>query len=422
MTQPHTVETGTREEDHPLPVEGVRVCDFSWIVAGPQATRILADLGADVVKVENESYLDSMRVGLQADPERPSYNGSGFYSNFNRNKKGITANIHHPKGREVVERLIAQSDVVVENFSAGAFERMGFGWDRLRELKPDIIYVSLSGFGHLGRDASYVTWGPTAQAVSGCTQMSGLPDQPPAGWGFSYLDHSAGYYGAIAILMALHHRRRTGEGQRVDMSQIETGMVLCGVPVLDYQVNGRDYVRIGNRSRYPELAPHNTYRCRDDETDRWIAIVCESEEHWAALCEVLAATEIASDARFATNESRKQHEDALDAAITSLTREREPFELMYALQARGVPAGVCQRTDDKMERDPQLRARGFYRSAPHTEMGEHRFEGLPVTFSAARWRMERGAPCVGEDTFEVLTTLLGYSPEEVVAMQSEAAV
>jgi benzylsuccinate CoA-transferase BbsF subunit len=418
----------------PLPLEGVRVCDFSWIVAGPQATRILADLGADVIKVENESYLDSMRLGLQANPAEPSYNGSGFHSNFNRNKRGITANIHHPRGREAVERLLAQSDVVIENFSAGAFARMGFSWERLQEINPRLVYVSLSGFGHTGPDQSYVTWGPTAQAVSGATQMSGLPDQPPAGWGYSYLDHTAGYYGAIAILMALHHRDRTGEGQHVDMAQIETGMVLTGVPVLDAQVNGRDYVRAGNRSRYPAIAPHGAYRCAADtraepsmsdydvQDDNWITIVAETEEQWAALCEVLQAPELASDERFASNESRKANEDALDAAITERTRQRDAFELMYALQAAGVPAGACQRYDDKLERDPQHAAREFYRTAPHEVLGEHRFEGYPVRFSNARWRMDHGAPLVSEHTAEVLMDLLGFTSEELAEMIGEAAV
>ena len=407
-------------DDRPLPLEGIRICDFSWIVAGPQATRILADLGAEVIKVESETRLDSLRLGLQSDPARPSVNGSGMHSNFNRNKLSVTPNIHHPEGREVVERLIANSDAVVENYSAGTFERMGFGWDRLQELNPSIIYLSLSGYGHLGRDAAYVTWGPTAQAVSGASAMSGLPQQPPAGWGFSYLDHTAGYYGAIALLLALHNRRRSGEGQHVDMSQIETGMVLGAVPILDAQINGRTYERIGNRSRYPAVAPHNTYRCAGD--DRWIAIVVESEPQWHGLCQVLALDALLADARFAHNAARKRNEDELDAAIAAATAARDPFDLMVDLQERGVPAGVCQRTDDKMERDPQLQARGFYRSAPHAELGEHRFEGLPMQFSGARWRIERGAPLVGEHTHDVLTRLLGYSESDLAAMAEEAAI
>jgi crotonobetainyl-CoA:carnitine CoA-transferase CaiB-like acyl-CoA transferase len=277
-------------EPRPLPLAGIRVVDFSWVVAGPQATRILADLGAQVIKVENEAHVDSQRVGPElTDP--PNHNLNAAFNNFNRNKLGITVNLHHPGGREVVEKLIALSDVVVENFSPGAFERMGFSWERLQQINPTIIYESLSGFGHLGRDTSYVTWGPTAQAVSGVTAMSGLPGHPPAGWGFSYLDHTAGYYGAIAILMALHHRKRTGEAQYIDVSQVETGMVLCGVPMLDYQVNGREYAMQGNHSRWPAVAPHSVYRCKDSlhGEDRWIAVVAESEEQWQALCAVFWA-------------------------------------------------------------------------------------------------------------------------------------
>ena len=406
--------------DLPLPLDDIRVTDFSWIVAGPQATRILADLGADVVKVENESYLDSMRIGMRQDPDNPSLNRSGFHSNLSRNKRSITANLFHPKGREVVERLLAVSDVVIENYSAGAFARMGFPWERLQEINPSLIYVSVSGFGHVGRDASYGTWGPSAQAVSGATAMSGLPDHPPAGWGFSYLDHSAGYYAAIAALMALHHRARTGEAQHVDMSQIETGMAVSAVPMLDYQVNGRSYERIGNRSRYPATAPHNTYRCAGD--DRWIAIAVDDDAQWARLCEVLDLESLRDDPRFADMAARKTHEDALDTAIAAVTIERDPFDLMIALQELGVPAGVCQRTDDKQERDPQLADRGFYPTATHAELGEHRFEGLPMQFSSARWRMDRGAPLLGEHNHEVLTELLGYDEAEFASMVSELAI
>jgi crotonobetainyl-CoA:carnitine CoA-transferase CaiB-like acyl-CoA transferase len=407
----------------PLPLTGVRVADFSWIVAGPQATRILADLGAQVIRIENESHLDSMRIGAQAG-EQPSYNRSGVFNNLNRNKLSITANLNHPKGREVVEKLIAVSDVVIENFSAGAFARMGFGWERLQEINPGVIYCSLSGFGHVGRDASYVTWGPTAQAVSGVTCMSGLPDQPPAGWGFSYLDHTAGYYGAIAILMALHHRGLTGEGQYIDISQVETGMVLCGVPMLDYQVNGREYSRVGNRSRWPAIAPHGVYRCKDslEGEDRWIAVAVETEQHWEDLCEVLSGGELAADVRFATNLSRLANQDALDEALTVHTGRFDARELMYLLQARGVPAGTAQNTRDKTELDPQLAWRGFYQEADHPELGMHRFEGLPARFSEASWQIRRGAPCFGEHTLDVLTGLLGYSPEEAADLVAEAAV
>jgi crotonobetainyl-CoA:carnitine CoA-transferase CaiB-like acyl-CoA transferase len=254
--------------------------------------------------------------------------------------------------------------------------------------------------------------------------MSGLPDQPPAGWGFSYLDHTAGYYGAIAALMALNYRRKTGKGQYIDISQIETGMVLNGVPMLDYQVNGREYTRTGNHAPGLGVAPHCVYRCKDilQGEDRWIAIAADTEEQWLELCDVLGAADLVTDERFASNAARLANQDALDEAITVFTRRFDTRELMYLLQARGVPAGAAQNTRDKMEFDPQHAYRGFYQSAPHTELGDHRFEGFPVQFSESRWQMKRGAPCLGEDSMDVLTHILGYSEAEVGDLMAEAAI
>jgi crotonobetainyl-CoA:carnitine CoA-transferase CaiB-like acyl-CoA transferase len=408
----------------PLPLAGIRVADFTWAIAGPQAARVLADLGAEVIRVENEAHLDSSRLGSQGDRETDSYNTRPLFNNLNRNKLSITANLNHPSGRAVVERLIAASDVLVENFSAGVLVRLGLGYDRLRELNPRIIAASLSGFGQTGRDARYITWGHVAGAVSGCAAMSGLPGYEPASWGHSYLDHVAGFHGAIAVLMALRHREQTGAGQYIDISQIETGMTLCGVPVLDFQVNGRPYERVGNRSRHPAVAPHGAYRCRDDEdgNDRWIAVAADTEAQWGALCGALGLDEAASDPRFATNEGRVAHQDVLDALIGARTRGLDALELMYTLQAVGVTAGLAQTARDKLDADPQLAYRGFYPMADHPDLGVHRFEGFPARFSNARWRVDRGAPRLGEHTRDVLTRVLGYSDAEVDALAAEAAV
>jgi crotonobetainyl-CoA:carnitine CoA-transferase CaiB-like acyl-CoA transferase len=413
-----------------LPLRDVRVIDFSWIVAGPQATRILADFGADVIRVEYEGRLDSTRLGMRH-PEAPpdSPNASGMFNNFNRNKRSVTLNLQHPDGQDLFRRLLMVSDVVVENFSATVFERLGWTWEAMAAINPGIIYLSLSGFGHLGRDREHVTWGPTAQAISGLTAMSGLPGHPPAGWGYSYLDHTAGYYGAAAVLLALHHRARTGEGQYIDLAQVETGMVLAGPAMLDYTVNGRGYRkaggRIGNRSRYPRVAPHNAYRCAGDDPNgqgRWVTIACFTEDEWAALVRTMGSPAWAADERFATNAARIRHEDELDAHIASWTCTRDPYDVMFALQAAGVPAGVVQHAGDKQERDPQLRARGFYPEADHPEIGRHAFEGMPVTASRTPWRLRTAAPLLGEHTEAVYRDLLGLSAERLFELRLTAAV
>lgn len=407
-----------------LPLAGVRVVDFSWIVAGPQATRILADFGADVIRVEYAGRIDSIRIGMVA-PDAPpgSFDASGFFSNFSRNKRSITLNINDPAGLDAVKQLLAVSDVVIENYSARVMETKGLSYAEMAAINPALIYISISGYGHQGRDSDYVTWGPTAQAVSGLTHMSGLPGLPAAGWGYSYLDHSAGYYGALAILFALYERNRSGRGQYIDLSQIETGMVQAGPQILDRSVNGRPYRRPGNppgnRSTYPALAPHNTYPCRGE--DRWIAIAVESEAQWATLVEMMEAPSWTRDARFATNAARVANQDALDGLLSAWTRGFDPHDLMLLLQARGVPAGAVQRAKDTQERDPQLAARGFYPEADHALLGQHRFEGVPFAMSRSRWSVERGAPLLGEHNGDVLGGLLGIDEDGVLILTAEAS-
>lgn len=404
------------------PLVGVRIVDLSWIVAGPQATRILADFGAEVIRVEYEGRMDSMRLSLPT--KTNSVNASGFFNNLNRNKLSISLNMNHPKGIDLFKRLVVISDAVVENYSPRVMEGWGLSYEALAALNPRIIYLSVCGFGHSGRDRDYVTWGPTAQALSGLTLMSGLPDAPPAGWGFSYLDHTAGYLGAAALLMALHHRNQTGQGQYIDMSQVETGMVLAGPAFLDFAVNGRPFRRLGNppgnRSEHPRVAPHNTYRCRGE--DRWLAIAVFSDDEWEALCRVMGDPSWCREPRFATNGGRVANEDELDRHIEAWTVNFDPYDLMYMLQAAGVPAGVVQNMADRMERDPQLRYRGFYPVADHPELGPHRFEGLPVQMSRSRWEVRGGAPCLGEHNHYVYGELLGLSDEEIAELKAEAVI
>lgn len=404
-----------------LPLAGVRVCDLTWIIAGPTATRVLADFGAEVIRVEHGQAIDAIRLGRPIVGDQPTLNNSGFFNYFNRNKKSILLNVRHPMGMDVLRRLVAASDVVVENFSSGTMESWELDYAQLREIRQDIIYCSISGFGHSGRDRAFTTWGPTAQALSGLTFTSGLPGEPPAGWGYSYMDHTAGYTAASAILMALHHRNRTGEGQHIDISQVEAGIVLNGPAVLDFTVNGRSWRREGmppgNRAWEPAFAPHNTYPCRGE--DRWLAVAVTNEAEWQALVRALDDPAWTGDPRFATNEGRLAHQDELDANIAAWSADQDDYAAMEILQAAGVRAGVCQKASDRFERDAQLAARDWWHRLPHPELGDCDYDGIVPKLARTPGRLRSASPMLGADTWDVLAGVVGMSAEEIA--EHEAA-
>lgn len=397
-----------------LPLAGVRICDLTWVIAGPTATRVLADFGAEVIRVEHGQAADPIRFGRPILSGKPTLNNSGFFNYFNRNKKSVLLNVRHPLGMELLHRLIAVSDVVIENFSSGVLDSWELSYEAQKAINPAIIYCSVSGFGHSGRDKRFTTWGPTAQALSGLTLMSGLPGKPPAGWGYSYMDHTAGYYGAIAVMMALHHRNKTGEGQHIDISQVEAGMVLTGPAVLDYTVNGRSFRRegmpTGNRAWEPAMAPHNTYRCAGE--DRWIAVACRNDAEWAAMVRAMGEPAWAG-VRFETLAGRLEHQDELDTRIGEWTATRDDYAVMAALQAAGVPAGVCQGPSDRVERDEQFRARGWWTSMPHAELGpEAGIDGVTPRLARTPGTNRTASPLLGEHTLDVMTGLLGMTGDE----------
>lgn len=401
-----------------MPLDGIRVCDLTWIIAGPVCTRVLADFGAEVIRVEHEQALDSIRMGRPLVGETPTGNNSGFFNYISRNKKSIALNARHPDGHDVLRRLIAASDVVVENFSASVMDSWGLGYDQLREINPGIIYCSVSGFGHSGRDKEFTTWGPTAQALSGLTYMSGVPGMPSAGWGYSFMDHTAGYYAANAVMMALHHRNRTGEGQWIDMSQVEAGIVLTGPAVLDAQVNGTSWradpgLPPGNHAWEPKVAPHNAYRAPGE--DRWLAIAATNDAEWKALASVVGP-DLESDPKFASNESRLEHELALDEAIGAWVAERDAYEAMELLQGAGVPAGMCQTAGDRFERDPQLKSRDWWHVLPHPELGDCDYDGIVPKLSLAPGQMRKSSPTFGEDTADVMRDVVGMTDEEFFSL------
>ena len=401
-------------------LNGIRVVDFTWNVAGPEMTRILADLGADVIKVEYEGRLDALRLSHPLPGDGASPNRAPLFTDVNRNKRGVTVNIFHPDGMALVKRLIAMSDVVAENFSSRVMERWGLDYSGLAAIKSDIIYVSLSGFGHSGRDRDYTTYGPTAQALSGLTAMCGLPGKPPAGIGFSYLDHFAGYYGAAAVLLALHYREQTGNGQYIDISQLEVGLTLTGTAILDATVNGRPYCRKGNRETDERSAPHGIYPCAGH--DAWCAISVFSDAEWSALCDVLGASALAHDLRFASTDTRLANQDALDPAIAELTVSWDAYALMEGLQAHGVAAGVVQSPQQRVDRDPQLRSRSAFWEMDHPELGRRLFTGSPLRLSETPARPRAPSPLLGQHNGQVYRELLRLNEEEITRLQEEGAI
>jgi crotonobetainyl-CoA:carnitine CoA-transferase CaiB-like acyl-CoA transferase len=418
-----------------FPLNGVRVLDLTRLGYGAQCTSILGALGADVIRVESRTRPDPVRMipphvpvpgetvatgeGLSAAVvAAKGFNRGGIFWKYNfGGKRSVTLNLKHPRGMETLRAMLAKCDVLTESFSAGTLTRMGLSYEEMRSIRPDVIYVSMSGFGHTGRDRGHVTLGPTAQAITGLTYMVGLPGQRPAGWSFSYLDHMGGYLGAFGVLCAIRHRRRTGEGQHVDVSQIEPGIPLAGPVVLDRAVNGRSYRRpdtpLSNRSSAPPAAPHGAYRCRG--SDAWITIAVFDDAQWSALVDSMGEPSWAD--AFRTFEARARDRESLDRHLESWTREHDRYDLMRRLLAAGVPAGVVQDARDRVERDEQLRARGYFTRLRNTETGEWPAEELPFRMSAtppvAGGRLRRGAPCIGEDNAAVYRELLGLAPEEV---------
>ena len=411
------------------PLEGVRVIDLTKIVAGPNATRMLATMGAEVIRVEwhDDRAIDLLRMVRPAVPggAADSVNRSGLFNNINPGKFGITLNLNLPQGRELFKRLIARSSVLCENYSPEQMDRWGLGYPALREINPALIYLQITGMGKSGIYKSYLSVGPTAQALSGLTHMSGLPEpMPPAGWGYSYLDHSTGYYGAILVLAALLRQKRSGRGCYLDVSQTEVGLMVSGTAAPEAQLTGVPTRRDGNRMRFAAWAPHGAYPCRG--TDEWIAIAVQTDAQWQAFAAAIGSPAWACDPRFAPAAGRKTHEDDLDRLMAEFTRGEDRYDLMNRLQRRGIPAGVVQKSSDRCERDPQLQARGYFVPLPHSEIGTWPVEGFPAKFSRMPVDIgglpQRGAPLMGEDNDHVFRNILGLEPAEIAALKEELVI
>ncbi len=319
---------------------------------------------------------------------------------------------------------------MIENFSSRVLRNWGLGYDELRKIKPDIVYVSMSGYGHTGRHDHYTTFGPVAQAVSGLTHLSGLPGKPPAGWGWSYMDDTGGMYGAMCALTGLYHRAMTGQGQHIDLSQMVSSVPLVGPALLDFTANGRGSSRAGfppgnrahwpgtplvNNYRGPTVAPHNAYRTHPGEYNDWCVIVCHSDEEWRRMAEVMGAPPWATSSKFATVSGRLQHQEELDDQIEAWTMTLGKYRVTERCQAAGVRALPVQSAEDRVDHDPQLRHREMYLPLGHPALGPHKVQNAPFKLSRTPARNHLPSPLIGQHTREIVEGLLGCSHEELRA-------
>jgi len=419
----------------PMPLAGVRIFDFSWFLASAGGTRLLTALGAECIKVEWKDNPDT-RIAAMAPvggraaratataplPGVTDPDMGGQFNNKNPGKRGLSLNVRHPKGLDIAKRLIAQSDIVAEGFSPGVLDRWGLGYAELRKLKGDIIYAQQSGMGTAGRYGRFRAVGPIAAALSGVSEMSGLPDPAmPAGWGYSYLDWIGAYSFATAILAALDYRDRTGRGQWIDASQTESGIYISGGAILQWSATGRPFERTGNHSPRNDAAPHAIYRTAGQ--DRWIAIACTTDADWDALARLIDEPWTAD---FDTLAARLARPDTLDRHIEAWTHTRDAYQLMELLQTHAIPAGVCQTAADRCDRDPQLAHLNWLTEVDGTKIGRWPVAEFPVKLAAtpayAGGTINRGAPCYGEDNDWVLGELLGMSKAEIAALADEGVI
>ncbi len=392
-------------------LQGLRVLEFTAGMAGPWIGRILACCGADVIKVESKKRPTVVR--LYVPPREPDLGTqpalSPWLTDWDAGKRFVSLDLTRPAAVEIAKRLAARCDVVVENQATGVMEKLGLGYEALARERPDLIYFSSSGYGDTGPCRKYVTWGPNIEALSGLSTLSGFPQRECTLTQYAYPDGLSALHGLFAVLCALDHRTRTGEGQRIALSQLEATVGALGPLLLEHLALGGEPPRRGNAS--PCAAPQGCYPCRGD--DRWCAITVEDDAAWERLCEVAGQPGWRDDPRFATHADRLAHAAALDAAIASWTAAFDAYELMATLQRAGIAAGVAQTAEDELARDAQLASRGFFENVEHLVKGRVVAPGIPLGLTGTPARTGRAGATIGEDNDAVFAGLLGMSPEEI---------
>lgn len=405
-----------------LPLDGVRVLDFSQVYAGPTCTRMLSDLGADVIKVEGLTRMDITRNFVM--PENDSgddyWNKAGYFLLRNGGKRSLTLDLSEEGGGpgvNIVKRLVAECDIVAESFTPHVMDKFGLDYSSLTKIKPDIIMISLSGYGQDGPWRDYSGYGMGLEPAAGLSSITGYIGGDPLRTGISFTDPYSGIVGAGAVLSALLYRRRTGKGQYIDLSEQEAAVPVVGYALMDYAMNKRQTGRIGNRSHW--YAPQGCYPCTGD--DNWLVLTVTGDNEWHAFCEATGHAEWATDERFTDLASRREHHDALDELIAGWTREQDQYEAMHLLQEAGVTAAAVLNPKQALL-DPHLRERGFFdrvetdhgpRPVPHQ---------IGAKFSAFEMPSARLAPKLGEHNREVLQGLLGMSDGELSSLEESKVI
>jgi crotonobetainyl-CoA:carnitine CoA-transferase CaiB-like acyl-CoA transferase len=404
------------------PFAGLKVWDMSWVGVGPLTARYLADYGATVIRMDNTVRIDVLRVNPPFLGGQSGVNRSQFYADFNASKMGLGLDLGNPAGREVALRLVEWCDVTLESFTPKTLHGFGLDYEVLREVNPSVVMLSTCMQGQTGPNRNYRGFGQLMGSLTGFYEVTGWPDRDPTMVYGAYTDFLCQRMCATALISALDHRRRTGEGQHIDVSQFEAALQFLGPELLDYELNGFVATRMGNRDPY--RAPHGVYPCRPEGEgragERWVAIACETDEQWRGLAKRVGLPDWADEDHLGTVAGRKEVEDRLDAHLADWTRDQAVGEVVRQLEGC-VPVGEVL-TPDALHDDPQLRHRGYFETLEHSVMGPQRYNGMQARLSATPGRLRKAAPCLGEDTFHVLNEILGYDEDEAVQLLVSEAV
>ena len=397
-----------------MALEGIRVADFSWVWAGPYCTSLLGYLGAEVIKIESMKRVDQTRQGSIMNGDTfEGVNSSPTFNNANLNKKGVSIDITTEKGQEIARRLVAQCDVVVANMRPGKMDKLHLGYEDLKKVKPDIIMLESTGFGVTGPYRGFAGFAPIFASMGGLANLTGYTDGAPNPMS-GVQDLRAATQAAYAILAALYHRKKTGEGQYIDCSSSECITTLVGNEMMEYTMNGRSLGRTGNTD--PVMAPHNVYRCKGD--DKWISIAVGTEEEWQNLVHAMGDPDWAKDEKFADMYARHKNSAELDRHMAEWTIRFTHMEVMEMLQSAGVAAMPSFCATEILE-DPHVKARGLLTTVEHPLLKTQHVFNPPWKLSETPATIRKPGPCLGEDNVEVFTGLLGMSEEEVRRLEEE---